>query len=93
MKGIIMAEFIGQNPDEVRDLATLFDTKAGDLEGIVSAIQSKLASTTWTGPDRTRFETETWSTVQTNLNTIAASLRDAGTSARTNATEQETASA
>ena len=88
-----MAEFLGQNPDEVRDLATLFDTKAGDLEGVISAISGKLSSTTWTGPDRTRFETETWSTLQTNLNTIAAALRDAGTSARTNATEQENASA
>lgn len=87
-----MAEYLGQNPDEVRDLATLFDTKATDLEGVVSAINSKLGATTWVGTDRTRFETETWSTIQSNLNTIAQTLRDAGTSARNNATEQETAS-
>ncbi|MBC7631898.1 hypothetical protein [Aeromicrobium sp.] len=87
-----MAE-LGQNPEEVRDLANLFDAKAGDLESVVSAINSKLGGTTWTGPDRTRFETSTWSTIQTNLNTIANTLREAGTSARNNATEQESASA
>jgi len=88
-----MAEYLGQNPDEVRELANLFDTKATDLEGVVSAINSKLGSTTWVGPDRTRFETDTWSTIQNNLNTIANTLREAGTAARTNATEQENASA
>ena len=88
-----MAEYLGQNPDEVRELANLFDTKAGDLEGVVSAINSKLGSTTWVGSDRTRFETDTWSTIQNNLNQIATTLREAGTAARTNATEQENASA
>lgn len=88
-----MAEYLGQNPDEVRELANLFDTKATDLEGVVSAINSKLGSTTWVGSDRTRFETDTWSTIQNNLNTIANTLREAGTAARTNATEQENASA
>lgn len=88
-----MAEYLGQNPDEVRELANLFDTKATDLEGVVSAINSKLGSTTWVGSDRTRFETDTWSTIQNNLNTIANTLREAGTTARTNATEQENASA
>lgn len=88
-----MAEFIGQNPDEVRELASLFDSKAGDLEGVVSAINSKLGGTTWVGADRTRFETDTWSTIQNNLNTIASTLREAGTAARSNATEQESASA
>ncbi len=88
-----MAEYLGQNPDEVRELATLFDTKATDLEGVVSAINSKLASTTWVGPDRTRFEGDTWSTIQSNLNQIAQTLREAGTTARNNATEQENASA
>ena len=87
-----MAE-LGQNPQEVRDLAQLFDTKAGDLEGVIVAINGKLGGTSWTGPDRTRFETSTWSTIQTNLNTIASTLREAGTSARANATEQESASA
>ena len=88
-----MAEYLGQNPDEVRELATLFDTKAGDLEGVVSAINSKLGATTWVGSDRNRFQNDTWSTIQSNLNQIATTLREAGTTARTNASEQESASA
>lgn len=88
-----MAEYLGQNPDEVRELATLFDTKAGDLEGVVAAINSKLGGTTWVGTDRNRFESDTWSSIQSNLNSIATTLREAGTSARTNASDQETASA
>lgn len=87
-----MAQYLGQNPDEVRELATLFDTKASDLEGVVAAINSKLGSTTWVGSDRNRFQNETWSTIQSNLNQIATTLRDAGTNARTNASEQESAS-
>lgn len=88
-----MADWIGQDPAEVRELATLFDTKAGDLEGVVSALSSKLASTTWKGPDRDRFEGDTWTSIQTSLNQIATSLRAAGTDASNNATQQETASA
>ena len=88
-----MADWIGQNPDEVGDLAALFDTKAGELESLVQAISSKLASTTWQGPDRTRFETQDWTNIQTSLNQAAQVLRDTGNIARTTATEQVTASA
>lgn len=88
-----MADWIGQNPDEVNDLAATFDAKAGELEGIVQTITSKLAGTTWQGPDRIRFETSDWANLQTALNQAAQTLRDAGNIARTNATEQTTASA
>ena len=88
-----MGDWIGQNPDEVNDLAALFDTKAGELESLVQAITSKLAGTTWQGPDRTRFETQDWSTIQTNLTQAAQVLRDTGAVARNNATEQVNASA
>ncbi|BDI21815.1 WXG100 family type VII secretion target [Herbiconiux sp. L3-i23] len=88
-----MADWIGQNPDEVNDLAALFDTKAGELESLVQAISAKLAGTTWQGPDRTRFETQDWTNIQTNLNQAAQVLRDTGTVARNNATEQVNASA
>lgn len=88
-----MADWIGQNPDEVNDLAATFDAKAGDLEAVVQTITSKLAGTTWQGPDRVRFETSDWTTIQTGLNQAAQALRDAGNIARNNATEQTTASA
>lgn len=85
--------WIGQNPDEVNELAQLFNTKATELEGIVSALSSKLSVTTWQGTDRQNFENLTWSQIQTALNSAATTLRDTGTIAANNATEQINTSA
>jgi uncharacterized protein YukE len=88
-----MANWIGQDPAEVQDLAALFTQKATDLEGIVSALNSKLGSTTWQGTDRNNFESMTWSQLQTALNQAATTLRDTGTIASQNATDQINTSA
>ncbi|WP_166875743.1 hypothetical protein [Salinibacterium sp. ZJ450] len=88
-----MASFIGQIPEEVDALATDFDAKAGDIDTLISALSSKLGSTTWVGSDRTRFEGDWNSTLTTSLRNVAGSLRDAAVLARGNAQQQRDASA
>ena len=87
-----MAQFLGQIPDEVRLLAADFDAKATDLENVITALKSKLGSTTWVGPDRTRFEGDWDSSLSGSLRNVAGALRDAATTARGNAEQQDTAS-
>ncbi|WP_167042835.1 hypothetical protein [Salinibacterium sp. ZJ454] len=88
-----MASFIGQIPEEVDALATDFDAKAGDIDTLISALTSKLGSTTWVGNDHTRFEGDWNSTLTTSLRNVAGSLRDAAVLARGNAQQQRDASA
>ena len=88
-----MSQFIGQIPEEVDALASDFDNKATDIETVITALTSKLGSTTWVGADRNRFEGDWNSTLSSNLRTVAASLREAATTARNNAEQQRTASA
>ena len=85
--------FLGQIPEEVDALAADLDVKAGDIETLITALASKLGSTTWTGADRDRFEGDWNSTLTTNLRNVAGSLRDAASVARSNAEQQRQASA
>ena len=49
-----MAQILGMNPQEVRDLARQLEQAAGEIDQIKTRLSSKLASTTWTGPDADR---------------------------------------
>lgn len=87
-----MAENIGQIPEEVDALAADFEAKAGDLENLKSAISSKLGGTTWTGPDRDRFEADWEGSLSHNVTQIVQQLRGAGQTAADNAQAQRDAS-
>ncbi len=88
-----MSGFLGQVPEEVEALAADFDHKAGDVETLITTVNSRLSSTTWVGNDRDAFEA-TWAGEMTNnLTQLANSLREAGQIANNNAQQQRTASA
>lgn len=87
-----MAQFLGQVPEEVDALAAEFDAKAGDIENLIASLKAKLGSTTWTGPDRQRFEGDWDGNLSSALRNVAGSLRDTATVARGNAEQQRTAS-
>ena len=87
-----MAEYIGMNPDEVEALSAQLETQAGDLETVLHTLTSKLASTTWVGIDRTRFEEAWQGTISVNLTNAATQLRDASLAARGDAESQRAAS-
>lgn len=87
-----MAEFIGMNPDEVELLSQQLETKAGDIETILSTLTSALAGTTWTGTDYTRFEEAWQGTITPNLTNAANQLHEASKSAYGDAQAQRNAS-
>lgn len=87
-----MNTFIGMIPEEVDDFATNLETKAGELQDIVTLLTGKLNTTTWVGTDFNRFE-ETWQgTIAVNLQNAASQLTEAAASARSDAESQRLAS-
>ncbi len=88
-----MSQFLGQIPEEVDALAQEFGNRADEIDTIISAITAKLGSTTWTGPDRDRFEADWNGQLSTSLRAVGGTLRDAQAIAKSNAEQQRTASA
>lgn len=87
-----MTGFLGQIPEDVHALGAEFETQAGEVETLISAINTRLQATTWRGSDRDNFEA-TWSGEMTNnLTQLAQALRDTGTIANNNADQQTAAS-
>lgn len=87
-----MSDNIGQIPEEVDQLASEFELKAGELEDLKSAITAKLSSTVWTGPDRDRFEADWQGAFSQNITQVIQQLRQASQLATHNAQEQRDAS-
>lgn len=87
-----MAEYIGQIPEEVDALAGEFEARAAELEELKSSVSAKLAGTTWTGPDRERFEADWEGSLSANVTQMVQLLRSASQVAAGNAQEQRDAS-
>ena len=87
-----MSGFLGQVPEEVEQLASEFETQAGNVETLISAINQRLQSTTWRGADRESFEASWSGEITNNLTQLANALRETGQIANTNAQQQRTAS-
>lgn len=88
-----MDQYIGQVPEEVDALAAEFEAKAGDLESIQAALSAQFTHTTWTGPDRERFQGDWDSQLGTAFKQVAEMLRNGARAASGNAQEQRDASA
>lgn len=87
-----MSAQLGMIPEEVDDLATQLDAKAGDLEGVLTTLTAKLQGTTWVGTDYNRFEEQWTGTIAQNLRNAAEQMRAAATAAREDAENQRIAS-
>ncbi len=87
-----MSGFLGQVPEEVEQLASEFETQAGNVETLISAINQRLQSTTWRGADRESFEASWSGEITNNLTQLANALRETGQVANNNAQQQRTAS-
>lgn len=83
---------LGMNPEEVRALAQQMTTAASEIEGLAQRITSSLQGTTWTGNDRTQFESEWTGSCTTQIRNVCTALTDASDKARRNAEEQVQAS-
>jgi len=82
----------GLDVQQVRELSTQLNSKAGDIQSILSQLTSKLNSTQWTGPDAAQFRND-WNGEHTaSLKKVIAALQEAGQKASANASAQESTS-
>lgn len=84
--------FVGMDIEAVRQLATQMNNKATVIDNLASTLNNMLNNTEWTGSDATNFRSNWSSTHMTSLRNVSQALKDAAAAARTNATEQDTAS-
>ena len=87
-----MSGFLGQVPEDVEALAADFDARAGDVESLIQAINTRFGSTSWVGTDRDNFEASWNGDMTSNLTQLANALRDTGHVANSNAQQQRAAS-
>ena len=82
----------GQDIDQVRQLATQLNAKAGDIEGVISQLTSAVNSVQWMGPDAERFKAEWQGQHVPQLKQVVSALQNASQNANRNASEQQQAS-
>ncbi len=88
-----MSQMWGMDIQGVRMMATQLDSKAEEIEAIISTLTATLEGTQWVGQDATRFRSD-WSGQHTSqLRTVAQALRTTANQARSDAGQQESASA
>ena len=87
-----MAISHGMNVEEVKALGRKLQAASGELNTMISQLNSQVNSTTWVGPDATTFKTQWWPEHQRHLKSTADGLNGFGQSALNNAAAQEQAS-
>lgn len=88
-----MAGMWGMDTTEVRSMATQFNTQADAVDAVVTVLDPLVNNTEiWKGPDAEAFRGNWESTHKMALNNCATALREAATSANTNADKQEAVS-
>lgn len=79
----------GLDVEQVRQLSTQLNQKAGDIDSILSTLTSTLNSTQWEGPDATQFRNDWSGQYTSSLRQVSQALRDAAQKATQNANAQE----
>jgi uncharacterized protein YukE len=82
----------GQDIEQVQQLSVQLNSKADEIQNVISALSSAVSSVQWMGPDAERFKSEWQSTHVSQLRQVVEALRTASQNARKNAQEQQTAS-
>ncbi|MFZ4434145.1 MAG: WXG100 family type VII secretion target [Microthrixaceae bacterium] len=81
--------FVGMDPDQIDSVAAQFGQKAGEVDGIKSALEGQVNSTSgsWKGTDAETFRNN-WPTFRQQLDTLSTALRDLDKALRNQATQQ-----
>ncbi|WP_395245242.1 WXG100 family type VII secretion target [Agromyces sp. MMS24-K17] len=82
----------GLDVQQVRQLSSQLNNKAGEIESILSTLTNALSNTQWEGPDATHFRNEWSGQHSSSLRQVVQALRDAAQRASQNAAQQEQAS-
>lgn len=83
----------GMDISQVRQLSAQLNQASGQVNELAQRLTAALGSTTWVGPDKTRFESDWNGQHLKALSTVSDALKTASQLAAQNATEQEQASA
>ncbi len=81
--------FIGQDPEQVKNLAKQLDAKASEIKNVISQLTSTVNSVNWQGQDAQKFKSDWQSHHVPQLNKVVDALQNASQSAKRNAAEQE----
>lgn len=84
--------FVGMEIEAVRQLATMFGSKADEIDQLANQLTSQLGGTQWVGPDASRFRDDWQSSHVPSLKSVSNALRQAQQAATSNANQQEQAS-
>lgn len=87
-----MSAFFGADVDALRALGAQFISQADDLDGLASRLTSRVGTAPWRGPDAERFRSDWNQRHSSAIRNAAIALRNAADSARTNASQQDSAS-
>jgi uncharacterized protein YukE len=68
----------GANPEQLASLGRSLKQQITSIEGVVSAVTSALAGTTWMGPARDQFESDWQQSFRTALNKLNQAFDAAG---------------
>lgn len=88
-----MAAMYGADIEQLRSLATQFDRSADRLDADRMSVGNAIRISAWMGPVAMRFRSQWDSDHSRRLHEAAVRLRDAASALRTNAAQQERASA
>jgi len=80
---------IGQDPEQVKNLAKQLDSKASEIKNVISQLTSAVNSVQWQGQDAQKFKSDWQSNHVPQLNKVVDALQNASQSAKRNAAEQE----
>lgn len=79
----------GLDVQQVRQLSSQLNNKAGEIESILSTLTTALGNTQWEGPDANQFRNEWTGHHTSSLKQVVQALRDASQKASQNAAAQE----
>lgn len=82
----------GMNVEQVEELGRFLQQKGLALQQMATAIDSKVRSSSWTGPDADRFRGDWWPRHRAEIAATAREIDGLGQSALNNAAEQRRAS-
>lgn len=82
----------GQDIEQVKQLAAQLNSKASDIQNVISQLTSAVNSVEWRGPDAERFKSDWQGQHVPQLKQIVSALQTASQKASKNAAEQQQAS-
>ena len=87
-----MSGFVGADVEALRLLGTQLGSQAGELEGLIKRLTTRVESAQWRGPDGDRFRSDWSGRYSAMIRSAAFAIRGASEAAKSNAAQQDSVS-